>query len=529
MNKPLSKEDLYELDQKTLVETVLSLQTSVDELLKNNELLLQALKVSRQRSFGSKSEVNNSDQIPLDLFLNEAEDLCDDTVKEAELSEAAPRKAKVKGKKKSDLSKITDHREELIELPKEKLDQIFGEGNYRRLPDQIIQKLEHIPSRFEAVTYRICVYCAKDETKCDTSIVRADGPVEAFPKSIATPSLVSSIIVAKYANGVPLYRQEKAFEQNNIFIDRRNMANWIISSYDHYFYKLIPSFRKELLESDIVHADETTLRCSKDCKDRDKNYMWVYCSSEFLNTNQVVVFDYQKDRKAEHPQEYLEGFQGTLVCDGYCAYKGLNKNIDIAGCWVHTKRKFSDYVKALGKEKAKGTLANEAINRISLIFHEEHKIKDLPDKQHLEKRKLIIKPMVDDFFDWIRKNKDKVPLKSQTGKAFSYALNQEDFLRTFLSDPRIPLENNAAERKIRPFTIGRKNWVMIDTPKGARASAAIYSIIETAKLYDLKLYDYICYLLEELPKYENCSECPEHLLPWSDQLPDHLYKTKSKA
>ena len=160
MNKPLSKEDLDGLDQETLVETVLSLQKSLDEVLKNNELLLEALKVSRQRSYGSKSEVSSS-QIPLDLFLNEAEDLSDNTVEEVKLSSAAPRKVKVKGKKKSDLSKITDHREELIELPKEKLDQIFTEGNYRRLPDQIVQKLEHYPARFEAVTYRVCVYCAR--------------------------------------------------------------------------------------------------------------------------------------------------------------------------------------------------------------------------------------------------------------------------------------------------------------------------------------------------------------------------------
>ena len=526
MNKPLSKEDLDGLDQETLVETVLSLQKSLDEVLKNNELLLEALKVSRQRSYGSKSEVSSS-QIPLDLFLNEAEDLSDNTVEEVKLSSAAPRKVKVKGKKKSDLSKITDHREELIELPKEKLDQIFTEGNYRRLPDQIVQMLEHYPARFEAVTYRVCVYCAKDESRCETSIMRADAPMEAFPKSIATPSLVSSIITAKYANGLPLYRQEKAFEQNNIFIDRKNMANWIISSYDRYFSKLIPSFKKKLLGSHIIHADETTLRCSKDCKDREKNYMWVYRSSQFLDVNQVVLFDYQKDRKAEHPEEYLKGFKGTLVCDGYSAYKNLNRDIDIAGCWVHAKRKFSDYVKALGEEKAKGTLAHQGVIRISKIFHEEHKLKDLCDKEHLEKRKQIIKPMVDDFFDWIKENKDKVPLKSQTGKAFTYALNQEDYLRTFLSDPNIPLENNAAERAIRPFTVGRKNWVMIDTPKGARASAAIYSIIETAKMYDLKLYDYIRYLLEELPKYENCQECPEHLLPWSDQLPAELYKSKS--
>lgn len=523
----MERKELIELDKEILVDMIVSLQKSVDELLKNNELLLEALKVSKQRDYGKKSEVNSIDQLSLDLSFNEAESLCDEAFPEPELKEAAPRKKKAKGKKQSDLAKITDHREELIELSSSELDEIFGKNNYKRLPDEIIQKLEHIPAKFEAITYKVAVYCAKDESKCDVSIIRAKAPVDPFPKSIATSSLVSSIIFAKYVNGLPLYRQEKVYEQNNVFINRTNMANWIISSYDRHFHKLIGSFKKELLKSDIIHADETTLRCSKDCKNRDKNYMWVYHSSDRPDRNRVTIFEYEKDRKAEHPKEYLEGYKGTVVCDGYNAYKGLDEDIKIAGCWVHAKRKFAEYVKALGKEKAKDSLAYEAVNRISKIFHEEHRLEGLDSKDRLDMRKQKIRPLVDEFFLWIRNSKDLVPAKSQTGKAFTYCLNQEEYLRAFLNDGNIPLENNAAERAIRPFVVGRKNWVMIDTPKGAKASAGIYSVVETAKLYNLKLYDYIKYLLDELPKYEADSECPEHLLPWSDKLPLNLYKNQA--
>ena len=506
---------------------ILSLQKSVDELLKNNELLLEALKISKQRDYGKKSEVNSVDQLSLELSFNEAESICDTCFPEPELNKVTPGKKKAKGRKQSDLMKITDHREEHIELSDKELDSIFGKGNYKRLPDEIIQKLEHIPAKFEAITYKVAVYCAKDESRCDVSIIRAKAPADPFPKSIATASLVSSIITAKYVNGVPLYRQEKAYEQNNVFINRTNMANWVISSYERYFHKLIGSFKKELLKSDIIHADETTLRCSKDCKDRDKNYMWVYHASDQPDRSRVTIFEYEKDRKADHPREYLEGYKGTMVCDGYNAYKGLDEDINIAGCWVHAKRKFAEYVKALGKDKAKDTLAYEAVNRISRIFHEEHRLEGLEAEEKLKKRKEIIGPLVDEFFRWVRNNKDLVPPKSQTGKAFNYALNQEEYLKAFLNDGNIPLENNAAERAIRPFVVGRKNWIMIDTPKGAKASAGIYSIIETAKLYNLKLYDYIKYLLDELPKYEGSKTCPEHLLPWSDRLPLNLYKNQA--
>ncbi|MBR3251954.1 MAG: hypothetical protein IKF80_09630, partial [Erysipelotrichaceae bacterium] len=175
----MDKQELIKLDKETLIETVVSLQKSVDELLKNNELLLEALKLSKQRNYGKATEVNSFfDQLSFDLSFNEAESLYDETQIEPELDEAAPRRKKNKGKRSCDLSKITDHRQELIELSNDELDSIFGKDNYKRLPDEIIQKLEHIPAKFEAITYKVAVYCAKDESRCDVSIIRAKAPAD---------------------------------------------------------------------------------------------------------------------------------------------------------------------------------------------------------------------------------------------------------------------------------------------------------------------------------------------------------------
>ena len=524
-NTELKKEEINELSKEQLVDTVVSLQTSVNELLRKNEVLMEALQANNQRMFGRKSEVNQN-QLNLDLFFNEAEALQNDEITEVTLKEAAPKRIKTKGKKAADLSKITEHRDEYVGISTEELNLHFGEGNYKRLPDQIIEKLEHKPAVFEAVTYHIAVYAARNEEKAKSSILRAKGPTELFPKSVCTPSLLAGILFAKYVNYVPLYRQEKIYEDNNIFINRTSMANWIIKAYDSYLQPVYSRMKEELLKSDIIHADETTVRCSEECKGqkRSKNYMWVYQTCENSDAHKVVLYEYQRDRRANHPEEFLDGYHGTVVCDGYSGYHNL-ESVNIAGCWVHAKRKYAEYVKMLG-DKARGTLAYEGMNRISNLFHIEHKIKDLPAEEHLKKRQELLKPLVDEYFSWVSDNIGNVPEKSETGKAFRYSLNQEKYLRTFLEDANIPLENNAAERSIRPFTINRKNFVMIDSVKGAKASAAIHSIVETARLNNLKLYDYIKYLLEELPKYCTgiSSDIPESLMPWSAELPSCIFK-----
>lgn len=395
--------------------------------------------------------------------------------------------------------------------------------NWKKLPDELVFKLEHHPESFEAVTYHIGVYAKND----DETIVRATRPVDPFPKSIATPTLVSGIITAKYVNAVPLYRQEKAYEANDINISRATMANWVIKASESHLEKFYEQIKEEMMKQSLLHADETPFEVTKDGRQaRSKSYMWVYRSGKNADIK-AVLYDYCYTRGHANPEAFLEDFSGTLVCDGYGAYHQLeNENpgkYRIAGCWVHLKRKFTDVTKAV--KKAKGTSADTAVKKIQKIYHEEHLIEDLPPEEHLRKRKEKIEPLVDEFFDWIRRKINVIDSTSATGRGFQYALNQEKYLRTFLEDASIPLDNNAAEIAIRPFTVGRKNWVLIDTPKGARASAVIYSLVETAKANKLKVYPYIAYLLEELPKYTfTGKDIPASLLPWSKDLPKDIYK-----
>ncbi|MBR3252105.1 MAG: IS66 family transposase [Erysipelotrichaceae bacterium] len=518
----MKEEELVNLDKKIPVEMVLSLQGTVDQLSENMNLLLEQIKLMNSRSFSNKAETASSlnVQLSLDLHFNEAEALCDEETDEPAI-ETVIRKKKQKGHKEEFLKKITNHRDVELYLTDDELNNKYGKGKWKRLPDEIISKLEHHPASFEVINYHIGVYAADD----NQTIIRALKPAELIPGSIVTPSLLSSIIFAKYVNGVPLYRQEKAFENSDIFLSRTNMANWIIAGYDRYFYDRLKSI---LVKEDLIHADETPFLINKDGRVAgSKSYMWVYRSS-VSSDHQIVLYDSCHTRGSANPKRFLKEYKGVVVCDGFDAYHKMGNDeperFRIACCFAHARRKFSDIIKINGSS----SLADTAIKKIAVIYHEDNRLKDLDPPEKKKKRKETIEPLVNDFFRFIASNIGKVPDKSATGKAFSYCLNQEKYLRAFIDDPLIPLDNNPAERAIRPFTIGRKNWVMIDTVKGADASACIYSIIETGRANNLKLYDYINYLLEELPKCISGFDVsiPDRLLPWSDEFPDSLRKTK---
>ena len=436
------------------------------------------------------------------------------------------RRKKAKGKKQEDWKKITNHRDEYLELSEEELDKQYGKGKWKRLPDELIYKLEHIPASFEAVTYHIAVY-AKDDNQ---TIARAPKPVEMFPKSIATPSLAASILTAKYVNAIPLNRLEAAYKQNDIHISRAVMANWVIRAYDQYLRYVCEALKQAMIKQSLLHADETPFEVIRDGRAAgSKSYMWVYRTNAKIPGPKAILYQYCSTRGHENPKNYLKDFSGTLVTDGYGAYHKLAKEdpakFKVAGCWVHLKRKFAEIIKANGK-KFQNPIATEAVRKIQRIYHEEHLIQDLPPEEHLRKRQEKIKPLVDEIFAWV---KDKSAVEStenssEIGKSLQYALNQEKYLRVFLDDASVPLDNNAAEIAIRPFTVGRKNWVIIDTPRGAEASAGIYSIVETAKANGLKLYPYFTYLLEELPKIinEGRTTMPDRLLPWSEEVHQKL-------
>ena len=522
-----TEQELNELPKEVLIKLFLGMQENIKELNQSVLNLTEQIKLMNQRKYGRKTETVSADQLALDLEFNEAEAIADPATPEPSLEEAAPKKKRPKGKRAEDIRKVTDHREVPVELSEEELNRRFGENGWKRLPDECITKLEHIPASFEAVTYKIAVYAGKK----DGTIVRADKPAELWQNSIATPSLVSSIIVAKYGNGLPLYRLEKTYEENEIFISRTTMANWMMMVSEKYLQYYFEGMKRELMKQKHIHADETPVLVTKDGRETGtKSYMWVYRSLKGRGDPQIVLYDYQMTRSSEHPEKFLADYNGTMITDGYQTYHKLEKDhpmrFTVAGCWVHTKRKFAEYVKAIGKKSARGTLAEKAVNKISKIYHEEHKLEGLPDEEKLKQRQEVIKPLVDDFFKWVKDKAPYVDSASATGKAFTYALNQEKYLRVFLNDPLVPLDNNSAEQAIRPFTIGRKNWVMIDTLRGAEASAVLYSVVETARANKLLGYKYLTWLLTELPKYihDFDTEIPEHLYPWSEDFPKELFK-----
>lgn len=524
----LNEKELNELPKQTLVTIIMGLQSSVNELNSTVRILSEQLKLDNQRKYGRKTESISALQLELELGFNDAEVTSDPSAPEPTLEEVAPKKRPA-GKRAEDIKKITEHKTEYIEITDEELDQKFGKGQWKRLPYQVITKLEHVPASFIAVTYNIGVYAAKKDDK----IIRAEKPAELWQNSIATPSLVASIIFGKYVNGVPLYRQEQTYADNNVNISRTTMANWLIASSDRYLRYYWIKLKEKLLTYKYLHADETTFKVSKDGRETgSESFMWVYTTEDYLKPPcRIVLYDYQMTRSQEHPKNFLRGFNGTITCDGYQAYHALEKKnpdtFTVAGCWVHAKRKYAEIIKADKKEKIKGTYSEKAVKMITKIFHENGKLDPLPAEVRLEKRQEIIKPLVDEYFDWVRICQPYVDSQSGTGKAFTYSLNQEKYLRTFLNDPNVRMDNNTAERAIRPFTVGRKNWVMIDTIKGAEASAVLYSLAETAKANNIKTYDYFRYLLTELPKYIHDfeTEIPESLFPWSEEFPKELFRS----
>ena len=533
-NEKLTREQLNRLDKDLLITLLLGMQDQIAQQSIAIEKLTEQIALMNAGTFGKKSEKLQIDENQLNFFseiLNEAESLIDGQLSiEPSMDEVlvpAHKRRKRKGKLDEDLmnfdSKVIEHT-----LTDEQLAEHFPEG-YRRLPDEVYRKLELIPAVFEVHEHHIAVYKGKNG-----KIIKADHPKEMLNGSIATPSIVSAVIHGKYTNAVPLYRQEQEFARNDVNISRQTMANWVITSAERYISLVYDRIKEELLNSPVIHADETPVMVTNDGREgMHKNYMWVYRSGSMCKANQVVLYDYQKSRNAEAPHEFLSGFDGKLVCDGYQVYHTLENRKDtdftVAGCWTHARRPFAQVYKSLSEENAAGTVAAEALVQIQNIYHTDNRLLKLPPSDRKKRRKTLVKPLVDTFFEWCRNSIERVPPSSETAKGIKYCINQEKYLKVFLEDGDVPIDNSASERAIRTFCLGKKNWMFHNTAKGASASAMVYSISETAKLNNLRPYYYFKYILTELPKLceekENIDpEKLDYLMPWSDSLPDKCRK-----
>ena len=533
-----TEEQLNSVDKSFLIQLLLQQQEQLNALTKelhtSNEkmqLLMEQVILGKQNRFGRSSEkMEDTSQIcfcEVDgtiVFFNEAEAVCDLNAAEPDdLELKSPKQPKRKGKKEADLSGLPVRRIDHY-LSEEELEAEFGVRGWKQLPDAISRKYHFVPAKVEVEEHHIGVYASKT----DEHMVKADHPKALLHGSLVSPSLGAAIINGKYVNAVPLYRLEQEFQRYGLQITRQNMANWCIRLAEEYLSVLYDHLHKVLYSYHVIQADETPVLVNHDGrKAGSKSWMWVYRSGHLYQDRQIVLYEYQQTRNASHPREFLKGYDGICVTDGYQVYHTLEKELEeltIAGCWVHCRRRFDEALKLVPKSYQKESNAFLLMKQIQAIYREEGKLNDLSSDERLKQRQVVIKPLVDAFFTYLKTI--NVSKKDKFGDAIGYALNQEKYLRVFLTDGDVPIDNNASERAIRGFCIGKKNWQMIDTINGAKSSAIIYSIVETAKANNLKPFDYVQYLLEEIPKHMNDRGCSflENLLPWSEKLPVEIHK-----
>ena len=553
-----TEEELQNLDKQTIIklflttsaasQQMLEQQTSqikqqasqIEQLNNNIQNLTAQLDVFKKYLFGRRTETGMTDagenqySFKVNAY-NELEVTLDENPdhKEPAIEEIVPRaytRKKAKGKRASDLSEI----EKVVEkdtLSEEELLKVFPDGKWTEFESYTYSRLHFFPAAFKVVEHHVMAYKGSGDR-----IVKANQKEPGLLRnSVATPSAVAAIMNYKFVNAVPIHRMQQELERMDVFLSSQDMCYWVNKCADMYISRLYNVLHRKLFGYHVIHADETPVEVRKDGRAAGaKSYMWVYRSGA-LEDHPFVLYEYDKTRKTDHPRAFLKNYHGVVVTDGLSDYHLLDKERDdltFAGCWVH----FAEDVESLKHlvKDAKGKPAQpieesnsyKALLLIDTMAKYEREFASMTPEERVKARQKKTAPLVDVFFTWMKTASMQTLPKSKSGGAIQYALDEEKYLRVFLTDGYIPMDNNAAERGIRSFTIGRKNWYLIDTIHGAKSSAILYSIAETAKVNNLKPYEYFKYLLEELPKHGEFEDDSymEDLLPWSEKLPDYIRK-----
>lgn len=503
-----------------LENTIVNLNKTINGLQNQISNLTEMIVLLRKEKFGSSSEKTPKQVEGQISLFNEAEIEADESAPE-------PVKKTVHGylrnaakTKREELIKELPVREILCETPSEDLYCPNCLSALKPIGKEVVrEELEYIPAKLQIVRYvRMAYECPKCKHTDHPYIEKALTPTSLMNHSLASPSSVANVMYQKYVNAVPLYRQEKDWENMGIALSRATMANWVIRCTQDYLIPVVEHLQKELLSRDIIHCDETPVQVLKEegKKPQTKSYMWLYRTGND-DKAPVILYDYQPSRNGDHAAAFLKDFKGYVHSDGYSGYNKLT-NITRCGCWAHLRRKFVEAVP--NKKDANASLTSAEIGRdyCNRLFKIEESLKDLSAEERKLKRLELEKPVLDAFWCWLESL--NVLKGSALGKAVTYAINQRPYMENYLLDGRCALSNNAAENAIRPFTVGRKNWLFADSPKGAGASAAIYSIIETAKANNLNVYTYLEYLFLYMPNtdWRNHPEELDNLMPWSENV-----------
>jgi transposase len=486
-----------------------------------NKWYEEQFKLAQHLRFGASSEkLILPDQLGL---FNEPEVLADAKIPEPTFEDVTYKRKKRAGKRDELYSNLPT--EQIVhELPvEERICPVCG-GNLHACGHEVLRReIEVIPATIRAIEHVQTVYSCHDcENNSDGELavpmLKSHVPAPVIPGSgIASPSLLAFVFSNKYVLALPLSRQEQEFKRQEINISRQTMANWCIYVAMHWFIPMFTLLHNFLLRSSNNHADETTLQVINEIgrKATTNSYLWVYLTG-IHEEHQVVLFDYSETRARKHPLKFLEGFTGTLNADAYQGYYALeDRGVTLVGCWTHARRKFVDVLKTVHKHQHSNHPASVGLSYCDQLFAIERKFNEqnLTPTQRYELRQTESKPIALALFSWANDLLPSLIEKSKLREAVYYLVNQQQRLMNFLADGHLEISNNRAERAIRPFTIGRNNWMFAYSPKGAKASAIIYSIVETAKANGLVPFKYMEFLLETLPNIplEQFSEC----LPWN--------------
>jgi len=487
------------------------LATQNNTLQQQVDFLMEQMRLARQKRFGSSSE--KSDYVQLSLF-DEAEVHADEKAPELKISEV---KTHYRKKAKQCKERLPE------DLPVEVIEHTLEEqscsqcGNSLHVIGKNVREtLKLIPAKAVIERHIQYVYGCRDCEKnaCSVPIVKAKADAPLIKGSIASAEAVAHLMTQKFVMSIPLYRQEQEWKRNGIPLSRQTMCNWLLKCTEDYLVPIYDRLHEQLLQHEVLHADETTLQVlhEQGKKPQSKSFMWLYRTGSDAS-HPIVLYEYQPDRKAQRPKDYLDGFKGYLHTDGYPGYHRLQHEIKVVGCWAHARRKFDEALKGLPEKARVGSLALHAKQYCDQLFALERNFADLSIKERYLKRQEYSKPIVTAFFEWLQTK--NFSGKSTFGKAVQYAINQKKYLTRYLLDGRLEISNNRAERSIKPFVIGRKNFLFANTARGAKSSAVMYSLVETAKENGISPYDYLVWVFKTAKDMElsHTPEIVDQLLP----------------
>ena len=503
-----------------LEETILKQKVEIDELKRKLEHMNEVFANAQRARFGQSSEKNTYVLQEQTSLFNEAESSQNHKAEEPK-PETIFVEAHERKKKRSQAEMLNNLPEEevLLEVPEDQLVCSKCGGKMKPIGKKFLRhEMQIIPKQIKLLAYYAVTY-ACDRCEKDTGfahIVSVKPPVPLMKHSLASPSTVAYIMTQKYVDGLPLARQEKIWAREGVELSRATMANWVIQCAQVWLKPLLRHMKQQLLEQSVIHADETVVQVLKEegKPATSESRMWVYASGE-RSEKHIRIFEYQPDRSGKRPESFLKGFTGCLVTDGYSGYNQVAK-VTHCGCWTHMKRKWREAMPNGATVKtSKAAVGFQYCNK---LFSLEKQCANLSDEYRKEYRQNKILPVLEEYFCWVNTlNPEK---GSKLAEAVTYAQNQRPALSAFLEHGDVPISNNLAENAIRPFALGRKNWLFCDTVKGAESSAIVYSLVETAKANGIDPYDYLFYTLSVLPYLGKspAHERLETLMPWHSEV-----------